>query len=96
MNEVFAMAQVEGGDKPLSNMKAGREVRIERDANGVINALSVTTVDNSRAVPPPGRRQLPPGTLIPTAAPAKLAQHHAPVVLGIFAAIQQRQRLPLP
>ena len=50
VNEVFAMAQVEGGDKPLSNMKAGQEVRIERDANGVINALSVTTVDNSQAL----------------------------------------------
>ena len=47
---VFAMAQVEGGDKPLSNMKAGQEVRIERGANGVINALSVTTVDNSQAL----------------------------------------------
>lgn len=50
VNEVFAMAQVEGSDKPLSNMKAGQEVRIERDANGVINALSVTTVDNSQAL----------------------------------------------
>lgn len=50
MNEVFAMAQVEGGDKPLSNMKAGQEVRIERGANGMINALSVTTVDNSQAL----------------------------------------------
>ncbi|KKZ17423.1 Opacity-associated protein A domain protein [Serratia marcescens] len=50
VNEVFAMAQVEGGDKPLSNMKAGQEVRIERDANGVISALSVTTVDNSQAL----------------------------------------------
>ncbi|HCD7745456.1 TPA: Opacity-associated protein A domain protein [Serratia marcescens] len=50
VNEVFAMAQVEGGDKPLSNMKAGQEVRIERDANGVISALSVTTADNSQAL----------------------------------------------
>uniref|UniRef100_UPI0024DF121A LysM-like peptidoglycan-binding domain-containing protein n=2 Tax=Serratia TaxID=613 RepID=UPI0024DF121A len=50
VNEVFAMAQVEGGDKPLSNMKAGQEVRIERGANGMINALSVTTVDNSQAL----------------------------------------------
>jgi cell envelope opacity-associated protein A len=50
VNEVFAMAQVEGNDKPLSNMKAGQEVRIERDANGVIGALSVTTVDNSQAL----------------------------------------------
>jgi cell envelope opacity-associated protein A len=32
VNEVFAMAQVEGNDKPLSNMKTGQEVRIERDA----------------------------------------------------------------
>ncbi|HDJ1438166.1 TPA: Opacity-associated protein A domain protein [Serratia rubidaea] len=46
VNEVFAMAQVEGNDKPLSNLKAGQEVRIERDANGVIIALSVTTLDN--------------------------------------------------
>ncbi|OKB67296.1 Opacity-associated protein A domain protein [Serratia marcescens] len=50
VSEVFAMAQVEGGDKPLSNMKAGQEVRIERDANGVINALSVTTVDNNQVL----------------------------------------------
>ncbi|CAI2480572.1 Opacity-associated protein A LysM-like domain [Serratia ficaria] len=50
VNEVFAMAQVEGNDKPLSNMKAGQEVRIERDANGVIGALSVTTADNSQAL----------------------------------------------
>ena len=50
MNEVFAMAQVEGNDKPLSNMKAGQEVRIERDTNGVITALSVTTADNSQVL----------------------------------------------
>lgn len=49
VNEVFAMAQVEGNDKPLSNLKAGQEVRIERDANGVITALSVTAADNSQA-----------------------------------------------
>ncbi|QHA86930.1 LysM-like peptidoglycan-binding domain-containing protein [Serratia rhizosphaerae] len=46
VNEVFAMAQVEGNDKPLSNLKAGQEVRIERDSNGVIIALSVTALDN--------------------------------------------------
>ncbi|CAI1866254.1 OapA family protein [Serratia proteamaculans] len=50
VNEVFAMAQVEGNDKPLSNMKAGQEVRIERDTNGVITALSVTTADNSQVL----------------------------------------------
>ncbi|WP_422527134.1 OapA family protein [Serratia fonticola] len=50
VNEVFAMARVEGNDKPLSNLKAGQEVRIERNANGVITALSVTTLDNSEAL----------------------------------------------
>ncbi|WP_431224059.1 OapA family protein [Serratia sp. L9] len=50
VNEVFAMAQVEGRDKPLSNLKAGQEVRIERNANGVITALSVTSADNSEAL----------------------------------------------
>lgn len=50
VNEVFAMAQVEGSDKPLSTLKAGQEVRIERDANGVIIALSVTAADNSEAL----------------------------------------------
>lgn len=50
VNEVFAMAQVEGSDKPLSNLKAGQEVRIERGTNGVISALSITTADNSEAL----------------------------------------------
>ncbi|WP_156292749.1 OapA family protein [Serratia oryzae] len=50
VSDVFAMAQVEGSDKPLSNLKAGQEVRIERDANGVITALSVTVADNSEAL----------------------------------------------
>lgn len=46
VNDVFAMAQVEGDDKPLSNLKAGQEVRIARDAAGMVAALSITTVDN--------------------------------------------------
>lgn len=50
VNEVFAMARVEGNDKPLSNLKAGQEVRVERNANGVITALSVTSADNSEAL----------------------------------------------
>jgi cell envelope opacity-associated protein A len=50
VNEVFAMARVEGNDKPLSNLKAGQEVRVERNANGVITALSVTGADNSEAL----------------------------------------------
>lgn len=50
VNEVFAMARVEGNDKPLSNLKAGQEVRVERNTNGVITALSVTTADNREAL----------------------------------------------
>ncbi|KFK91847.1 MULTISPECIES: OapA family protein [unclassified Serratia (in: enterobacteria)] len=50
VNDVFAMAQVEGSDKPLSNLKAGQEVRIERAANGAIVALSVTMADNREAL----------------------------------------------
>ncbi|KEY59732.1 OapA family protein [Serratia sp. DD3] len=50
VNDVFAMAQVEGRDKPLSNLKAGQKVRIERNANGVITTLAITTADNSEAL----------------------------------------------
>lgn len=50
VSTVFAMSQVEGSDKPLSNLAAGQEVRIERDGNGVIIALSVTTRDNHEAL----------------------------------------------
>jgi cell envelope opacity-associated protein A len=48
VNEVFAMAQEEGSDKPLSNLKAGQEVRIERSANGTISALSVITANGNQ------------------------------------------------
>ncbi|AHG20769.1 Opacity-associated protein A domain protein [Chania multitudinisentens RB-25] len=50
VNDVFAMAQVEGNDKPLSTLKAGQEVRIERDTNGIITALSTTGADNNEAL----------------------------------------------
>lgn len=50
VNDVFAMAQVEGRDKPLSNLKAGQKVRIERNAHGVITALAITMTDNSEAL----------------------------------------------
>lgn len=50
VNDVFAMAQVEGRDKPLSNLKVGQKVRIERNANGVITALAITMADNSEAL----------------------------------------------
>jgi uncharacterized protein len=50
VNEVFAMAQIEGSKKPLSNLKAGQEVRIQQNNNGVISALSITTRDGNEVL----------------------------------------------
>jgi len=47
VNDVFAMAQAEGEDKPLSNLQAGQQVRIQRNAQGVVTALEVDTSTNS-------------------------------------------------
>ncbi|PLR45806.1 hypothetical protein CYR40_12030 [Chimaeribacter arupi] len=43
VNDVFAMAQAEGDDKPLSNLQAGQQVRIQRNAQGVVTALEIET-----------------------------------------------------
>lgn len=43
VGDVFAMAQVEGEDKPLSNLQTGQAVRIRQNAQGVINGLTVDT-----------------------------------------------------
>lgn len=45
VGDVFAMAQVEGNDKPLSNLQTGQTVRIRQNAQGVINGLTVDTDD---------------------------------------------------
>ncbi|CNE97290.1 OapA family protein [Yersinia bercovieri] len=50
VNEVFAMAQVEGSDKPLSNLKAGQEVKIMLDAQGVVAALAIETTANTEVL----------------------------------------------
>ncbi|CNL16078.1 OapA family protein [Yersinia alsatica] len=50
VNEVFAMAQVEGNDKPLSNLKAGQEVKIMLDAQGVVAALAIETTSNAQVL----------------------------------------------
>ncbi|MGE4799576.1 LysM-like peptidoglycan-binding domain-containing protein [Yersinia hibernica] len=50
VNEVFAMAQVEGNDKPLSNLKAGQEVKIMLDAQGVVAALSIETTNSTEVL----------------------------------------------
>jgi cell envelope opacity-associated protein A len=43
VNDVFAMARVEGNDKPLSNLQAGQAVRIRQNSHGVVTGLAVTT-----------------------------------------------------
>ncbi|HDL6512395.1 TPA: LysM-like peptidoglycan-binding domain-containing protein [Yersinia enterocolitica] len=50
VNEVFAMAQAEGNDKPLSNLKAGQEVKIMLDAQGVVAALAIETTNNTEVL----------------------------------------------
>ncbi|MDW8844494.1 LysM-like peptidoglycan-binding domain-containing protein [Erwinia sp. MMLR14_017] len=47
VNDVFAMARVEGDDKPLSNLQTGQAVRIRQNAQGVVNGLTVDT-DNGQ------------------------------------------------
>jgi len=47
VNDVFAMAQVEGSGKPLSNLRTGQEVKIQRNAQGAVSELEVTTDQNS-------------------------------------------------
>ncbi|MEG3133253.1 LysM-like peptidoglycan-binding domain-containing protein [Rouxiella sp. T17] len=46
VNDVFAMAQVEGDDKPLSNLHAGQQVRIQLNSQGVVSSLQVMTDQN--------------------------------------------------
>lgn len=43
VNDVFAMARVEGESKPLSNLQAGQAVRIRQNSHGVVTGLAVTT-----------------------------------------------------
>lgn len=46
VNDVFSMAQVEGSGKPLSNLRTGQEVKIQRNAQGAVSELEVTTDQN--------------------------------------------------
>ncbi len=41
VNDVFAMARVEGSDKPLSTLHAGQTVKIRQDAQGVVTGLTL-------------------------------------------------------
>jgi cell envelope opacity-associated protein A len=48
VNDVFAMAQVEGTDKPLSNLQVGQEIKIQRNALGDVVMLMITTSQNTK------------------------------------------------
>lgn len=41
--DVYAMAQVEGAGKPLSNLKDGQMIQIRQNANGVVTGLTIDT-----------------------------------------------------
>ncbi|HEB0853933.1 TPA: OapA family protein [Citrobacter freundii] len=41
--DVYAMAQVEGAGKPLSNLKNGQMIQIRQNANGVVTGLTIDT-----------------------------------------------------
>ncbi|WP_279771142.1 LysM-like peptidoglycan-binding domain-containing protein [Pantoea sp. GD03673] len=41
VNDVFAMARVEGSDQPLSSLKSGQQVKIRQDAQGTVTGLTV-------------------------------------------------------
>lgn len=41
--DVYAMAQVEGPDKPLSSLQTGQSVQIRQNANGVVTGLAIDT-----------------------------------------------------
>ncbi|WP_142502872.1 LysM-like peptidoglycan-binding domain-containing protein [Klebsiella sp. 2680] len=47
--DVYAMAQVEGPDKPLSSLQTGQSVQIRQNANGVVTGLAIDT-DNGQQV----------------------------------------------
>lgn len=39
--DVYSMAQVEGGNKPLSTLQTGQMVQIRQNANGVVTGLTI-------------------------------------------------------
>lgn len=45
VNDVFAMAQVEGQGKPLSNLRTGQSIRLQRNAQGIVTQLATDTPD---------------------------------------------------
>ncbi|EDW6100146.1 hypothetical protein ABM88_002775, partial [Salmonella enterica subsp. enterica serovar Minnesota] len=47
--DVYAMAQVEGAGKPLSNLKNGQMIKIRQNASGVVTGLTIDG-DNGQQV----------------------------------------------
>jgi len=45
VNDVFAMAQVEGDDKPLSTLHTGQQVKIRRNAAGIVTGLTLESAN---------------------------------------------------
>lgn len=54
--DVYAMAQVEGAGKPLSNLQNGQMVKIRQNASGVVTGLTIDTGNNQQVLfhPPAG------------------------------------------
>ena len=48
--DVYAMAQVEGNDKPLSNLQAGQTVHIRENKEGVVTGLSIENEKDNKQV----------------------------------------------
>lgn len=48
--DVYAMAQVEGAGKPLSNLKDGQMIQIRQNANGVVTGLTIDTGNNQQVL----------------------------------------------
>lgn len=48
--DVYAMAQVEGSDKALSNLQAGQTVRILENEDGIVTGLSIENEKDNKQV----------------------------------------------
>ncbi|MBX9446223.1 LysM-like peptidoglycan-binding domain-containing protein [Dickeya chrysanthemi] len=48
VSDVFAMAQVEGQSKPLSNLHAGQNVRLQLNTQGMVSQLEIDTPDGQQ------------------------------------------------
>lgn len=48
--DVYAMAQVEGAGKPLSNLQNGQLVQIRQNASGVVTGLTIDTANGQQVL----------------------------------------------